>query len=153
MPAVSLDVRITRTGWGLIVRVVWGTAFCFVLAGAATAAGGTFWVFLVISWLSVVALELALHRARLTTTGEVLTYRGPLCTRTWQREEIASFWIDTAWWIAGTTRAHIGMETVAGEQVNFWLIYASLLFNRELLDRWLASLLDWLEAADQPQLD
>ena len=44
------------------------------------------------------------------------------------------------------------METATGEQVVFRAIEASLLFNRRELDRWLATLWDWLEAADEPSV-
>jgi hypothetical protein len=128
------------------------TAACFILAGAAMAAGGTFWVFLVIFWLTGVALALALHRAGLTISGDVLTYRIPLHTRAWHRAEIAAFWLEKPWWSHGTT-AHIGMSTVTGETVRFWAVDASLLFDNDVLDRWLATLQHWLGAADEPSLN
>ena len=140
---------IKPTSWGLFIRVVLFTVLCFIMAGMATAVGGSFWLFLVILWLPGVALALVLHRARLTTTGDVLTYRGPLRTRAWHHEEIAAFWLGRSWWAHG--KAHVEMETLTGERVVFWAVDASLLFNSRELDRWLATLQDWLDA-DQPTL-
>lgn len=152
MPSVIPGVHIKPASSVLIIRVVVLTGFCFIVAGAGTAAagGGTFWLFLVILWLPGVALALMIHRARLTTTGDALTYQGPLRTRAWQREEIAAFWLDKS--RGKTENVHIGIETATGEQVVFRAIEASWLFNRRELDRWLAALWDWLEAADEPSL-
>jgi hypothetical protein len=152
MPSVIPDVHIKPTSEVLIIRVVVLTGFCFILAGAGNAAtgGGTFWLFLVIFWLPGIALALVIHRARLTTTGDVLTYRGPLRTRAWQREEIAVFWLDRSG--GRSQNVHIGMDTAAGEEVVFRAIEASWLFNRWELDRWRAALWDWLEAADEPSV-
>jgi hypothetical protein len=116
MASVIPGVRIKRTGWGLFIRVVWLSVLCLILAGMATAVGGTFWVFLVILWLPGVALALVIHRAGLTATGDVLTYRVPLRTRAWHRGEIAAFWLEKTGWTRGMT-AHIGMETTVTDQV------------------------------------
>jgi hypothetical protein len=138
---------IRRTGLGLFIRVACFTFLCFVLASVATVVGGTFWVFLAIFWLPGFALALVFHRARLTIAGDVLTYRVPLrTTRAWRRGEIAAFWLQKTWWSRGAS-ANIRMETVTGEQVTFWAIDASLRVERSELDRWLAMLQDWLEAA------
>jgi len=154
MPPVISDVYITRTGWGLLVRVMGVTWLCFILAGAASAAGGAFWlflvIFLVILWLPGVAFALVLHRARLTTTGDVLTYQVLWQTRAWHREEIAAFGLDRNWWAHGMT-AHLIMDTVAGGQVAFRAIDASLVAERDELDGWVAALQDWLVAADDPR--
>ena len=128
------------------------TCFCLILAGACSAAagGGKYWLFLVILWLPGVAFVLVIHRSRLTTTGDVLTYQGPLRTRAWQREEIVVFWLEEP--RGRTNDVRPGMETAAGEQVAFRAIKASWLFDRDELDRWRAALWDWLEAADEPSL-
>jgi len=152
VPSVITDVNIKRTGWGLFARVMVFTWFCLLLAGAASAAHGTFWLFLVILWLPGVAFALVLHRARLTTTGDVLTYQVLWQTRAWHREEIAAFGLDRNWWAHGMT-AHLIMDTVAGGQVAFRAISASLLAERDELDGWVAALHDWLAAADDPSRD
>jgi hypothetical protein len=153
MPSVIPGVHIKPTNSVLIIRVVVLTGFCFILAEAGNAAtgGGKLWLFLVILWPPGVAVAIVIHSARLTTTGDVLTYKGPLQTRAWQREEIANFWLDKSWG-AHTENVHIEMETAPGEQVVFSAIEASLLFNRREPDRWLATLRDWLEAADEPSV-
>jgi hypothetical protein len=152
MSSVISGVHIKPASSVLIIRVVVLTGFCLILAGALNVAtgGGAFWLFLVILWLPGVALALVIHSARLTTTGDVLTYRDPLRTRVWQREEIAAFWPDKS--RVRTFNMHIGMDTATGEEVAFWAIQASLLFNRRELDDWLATLWDWLEAAEEPSV-
>lgn len=153
MAPVIPGITIKPTGWGLFSRVALFTPVCFIMAGMASAVGGSFWLILVIMWLLGVAVALVIHRARLTTTGDVLTYRGPLGTRAWHHEEIAAFWLAKSRWTRPRgLRAHVEMETVTGEVVAFWAIEASLLSNSEELDSWLATLWDWLEA-DQPALD
>jgi hypothetical protein len=152
MPPVIPDVCIARTGWSLFARVTGVTFLCLILAGAASAVGGTFWLFLVILWLPGVVFVLMLHRARLTTTGDVLTYQVLSQTRAWHRDEIAAFGLDYNWWSRGMT-AHLIMDTVAGEQVAFWAIGASLLAERDELDGWVAALHDWLAASDDPSRD
>ncbi len=115
----------------------------------ASAVGGTFWIFLIVLWLPGLALVLMLQQARLTTTGDVLTYWvPPRTTRAWQREEIATFWLEPTWWSRAGT-ACIGMETVPGERIYFWAIDASRFADRDELHGWLAMLLDWLEVADE----
>src|SRR5262249_17767688 len=151
MPSVSPGVHIKATRSVRIIRVVPFTVFCFFLAGAGAgvAGGGTFLLFLVILWPLGIALALVINRARLTATGDVLTYQGPLRTRAWQREEIAVFWLDRPWGMPNKL-VHIGMGTATGEQVAFRAIQASWTFDRGELDRWRAALWDWLEAADDP---
>lgn len=151
MAPVIPGILIKPTGWGLFSRVALFTPGCFIMAGMASAVGANFWLFLVIMWPLGVAVALVVHRARLTTTGDVLTYHGPLGTQAWHQEEIAAFWLNKSWG-ARRSRAHVEMETVTGELVVFWAIEASLLTNSEELDSWLATLWDWLEA-DQPALD
>jgi hypothetical protein len=150
VPSAITDVYIKRTGWGLFARVMLFTCLCFILAGAASAAGGTFWLFVVILWLPGVAFALLLHRARLTTTDDVLTYQVLSQTRAWHREEIAAFGLEENWWSHGMT-AHLIMDTVVGGQVAFWAIDASLLAERDELDSWVVALQDWLVAADEPR--
>ena len=151
VPSVITDVYIKRTGWNLFARVMLFTCFCFIVAGPASAAGaGAFWVFLMALWLTGVALILVLHRARLTTTGDVLTYQVLSETQAWHREEIAAFGLERNWWSHGMT-AHLIMDTVAGGQVAFRAIDASLVAERDELDGWVAALQDWLVAADDPR--
>jgi hypothetical protein len=150
MASAIPGVRIKSTGSVVMMRVVALTWCCPIAAGAgsAVAGGGKFWLFLVILSLPGVALALVIRRARLTATGDVLTYQGPLRARAWQREEIAAFWLDTS--RRRTFNVHIGMDTATGEQVVFRAIQASWLFDRYELDCWRAALWDWLEAADEP---
>jgi hypothetical protein len=150
MPSVGPEVHIKPVRYFRIMRVVSFTLVCFWAAGAGTAVagGGTFWLFLVILWPLGIALALVINRARLTATGDVLTYQGPLRTRAWQREEIVAFWLDRPGWDPRKP-VHVGMDTAAGEQVAFRAIQASR-FSRGELDRWRAALWDWLEAADEP---
>jgi hypothetical protein len=152
MPTVIPGVRIKPTGSVLMMRILALTWCCPIVAGAgsAVAGGGMFWLFLVILWPPGIALALVIHRARLTTTGDFLTYRGPWRTRAWQREEIAVFWLGQQKW--KTSNVHIGMDTATGEQVAFRAIEASRLFDRYELDCWRAALWDWLDAADEPSL-
>ena len=155
MGPVIPGVHIKSTGSVLMMRVVALAWCCLILAGAgsAMAGGGKFWLLLVILWPPAVALVLVINRARLTAAGDVLTYRGPLRARAWQREEIAAFWLDTSGgrtFNRGTFNVHIGMDTAAGEQVAFRAIQASRLSDKYELDCWRAALWDWLEAADEP---
>ena len=150
MPSVNSDVYITRTGWDLFVRATFVTFLSFVLAGAAAAVGGTFWLFLVIFWVPGLVLILVLHRARLTTTGDVLTYQVLSQARAWHREEIEAFGLAESWWPRG---AYLIMDTVPGEQVAFRAINASPLIERDELDRWVAALHDWLAASEDPSRD
>lgn len=150
MPSVTPGVHIKSTRYVLILRVVQSTISCFALAGFCTAAAGRgafFWLFLVILWPPGIALVLVINRARLTATGDVLTYQGPLRTRAWQREEIEAFWLGRS---PRTKFMHIGIYIADGEPVAFRAIEASRLLNKGELDRWRAALWDWLEAADEP---
>jgi hypothetical protein len=149
MPSDVPGVHIKPTGSVSMFRIVALTAFCLILAGAGNAAagGGMYWLFLVILWPPGIALALVINRARLTATGDVLTYRGPLRTRAWQREEIEAFWLDRSG--GRTFNVHIGMDTVTGEHVAFRAIQASSLADKWELDCWRAALWDWLEAADE----
>jgi hypothetical protein len=149
MPSVIPDVYITRTGLGLITRVMGVTFPCLVLSGAASAVGGTFWLFLIIFWLPGMALVLVLHRARLTTSGDVLTYQVLSHARAWHREEIAAFGLAIRPWSRGWA-AHLIMDTLAGGHVAFWPIDASLRTERDELYGWVVALNDWLAAADDP---
>jgi hypothetical protein len=97
-------------------------------------------------------LVLVLHRARLMTTGDVLTYQVLSQARAWHREEIAAFGLAMTPWSRGMA-AHLIMDTVAGGQVAFWAIGASLLVERDELDGWVAALHDWLVATDDPSRD
>ena len=150
LPSAIRDVYITRTGFDLIIRVMGVTFLCLVLAGAASAVGGTFWLFLIILWLPGVALVLVLHhRTRLTTAGDVLTYQVLSHTRAWHRDEIAAFGLaERPWPTVGGT--HLIMDTVAGGQVAFRAINASPQVEMDELYGWVAALQDWLAASDDP---
>jgi hypothetical protein len=157
MPPVIPGVRIKSTPVVLAMRIMVWTFFCLIAAGAATAmastprataGGGTYLLFLVIFWLPGIAFALVIHRARLTATGDVLTYQRPLRAQAWKREEIAAFWLGKP--RRRTYNVHVGMDTATGEQVPFRAIEASWLLDRDELDCWRAALADWLEAADEP---
>jgi hypothetical protein len=72
---------------------------------------------LVLIWLPWLVPVVLLGRFRLSLVGEVLTYRSPLRTRSWRRDQIAEFGV-----VQSGSQVRVGylcMRTLDGEQVTF----------------------------------
>lgn len=133
---------------GAVLAVGWIMFLCLLMVAGAVGAHDPRGLLLVLIWLPWLVPVVLLARFRLCVAGDVLTYRRPLSTRSWRRDQIAEFGIVQSAW-----RARVGyvyLRTLAGEQITLHLAAGSR--RRPVkMQGWLADLRDWL--AETPASD
>jgi len=128
--------------------VVWIVFLCLLMVAGAVNEHEPRGLLLVLIWLPWLVPVVLLGRFRLSVAGDVLSYRSPLRTRLWRRDQIAEFGIVQSAWRAGV--GYVYMRTLDGEQVTF-LVAAGSRRRPERMQGWLEALRDWL--SDSPSLD
>jgi hypothetical protein len=99
---------------------------------------------LVLIWLPCLVPVALFGRYRLRAAGDVLTYRSPLRTRSWRRDQIAESGI-----VQSSMNPRIGylfMRTLNGEQITFH-IASSYRRRQERLQAWVVALTTTSDAA------
>jgi hypothetical protein len=146
----------TRTDEGLTIRpsptrealmVLWIVFLCLLIVAGAVNEHDPRGLFLVLIWLPWLVLVLLLGRFRLSVARDVLTYRGPLRTRSWRRDQIIEFGIVQSAWQARV--GYVYMRTLDGETVTFRVAAGSRRRPEKMLG-WLAALRDWLSDTPSP---
>ncbi len=126
---------------GAVLVVGWIMFLCLLMVAAAVSEHDPRGLLLVLIWLPWLVPVVLLGRFRLCVVGDVLTYRRPLSTRSWRRDQIAEFGIAQSTWRAGV--GYVYMRTLDGEQITFHLAAGSQ--RRPVkIEGWLAVLRDWL---------
>ena len=131
-----------------VLMVMWIVFLCLLMVVGAINEHDPRGLFLVLIWLPWLVPVVMFGRFRLSVAGNVLTYRRPLRTRSWRRDQIAEFGIAQS-----ALQARLGyvyMRTVDGETITFHVAAGSRRRPEKMLG-WLAGLRDWL--ADTPSPD
>jgi hypothetical protein len=121
--------------------VVWILFLCLLIVVGALNEHDPRGLFLVLIWLPWLVLVAVFARFRLSVAGDVLTYRRPLRTRSWRRDQIAEFGIVQSAW--QPRLGYVYMRTLDGETVTFHVAAGSRRRPVKLLGR-IAALRDWL---------
>ncbi|MGO8956596.1 MAG: PH domain-containing protein [Streptosporangiaceae bacterium] len=146
----------TRADEGLTIRpsparealmVLWILFLCLLMVAGAVNEHDPRELFLVLIWLPWLVPVLLLGRFRLSVAQDVLTYRRPLRTRSWRRDQIAEFGIVQSAWQARV--GYVYMRTLDGETITF-RVAAGSQRRPEKIVGWLAALRDWLSETPSP---
>lgn len=132
---------------GAVLMVGWIMFLCLLMVVGSVNEHDPRGLLLVLVWLPWLVPVALLGRYRLSVAGEVLSYRGPLRTRSWTRDQIAEFGIVQSAW-----RVRVGylyMRTFDGEQVIFHIASGSRR-RPERLQAWLAAFREWLSGTPSP---
>jgi hypothetical protein len=132
---------------GALVTVLWIVFLCLVMVVGALNDHDPRGLFLVLIWLPWLVPVAWFSRFRLSVAGDVLTYRRPLHTRSWRRDQIAEFGIAQSAWRARV--GYISMRTLDGETVIF-IVTAGSWRRPEKMLGWLAALREWLSDTPSP---
>jgi len=141
----QLTIRPSTVGGVLVVA--WILFLCLLMVIGAINQHDPRGLLLVLIWLPWLVPVALVARYRLSVAGDVLTYRSPLRTRSWLRDQIAEFGI-----VQSTMNARIGylyMHTLAGEHITFHIASSSRR-RPERLQAWLAALRDWYSGTISP---
>jgi hypothetical protein len=142
------ELTIRPSPVGAVLIVVWILFLCLVMVIGAIDEHDPRGLLLVLIWLPWLVPVVLLGRFRLGLAGEVLTYRGPLRTRS-RRDQIGEFGIVQS---AGRVRVgYLYMRTLDGEQVTFHIASGSRRRPERLQVR-LATLRGWLSDTGSPGL-
>jgi hypothetical protein len=144
-PDQGLTIRPSPAG--AVLMVMWIVFLCLLMVVGAINEHDPRGLFLVLIWLPWLVPVILFGRSRLSVAGNVLTYRRPLRTRSWRRDQIAEFGIAQS-----ALQARLGyvyMRTLDGETITFHVAAGSRRRPEKMLG-WLASLRDWLSDTPSP---
>jgi hypothetical protein len=127
--------------------VLWIVFLCLLIVAGAVNEHDPRGLFLVVIWLPWLVFVLLLGRFRLSVARDVLTYRRPLRTRSWRRDQIVEFGIFQSAWQPRV--GYVYMRTLNGETVTFRVAAGSRRRPEKMLG-WLAALRDWLSDTPSP---
>ncbi len=141
----GLTIRPSRAG--AVLMVIWIVFLCLLMVAGAVNEHDPRGLFLVLIWVPWLVPVALLGRFRLSVAGDVLTYRRPLGTRSWRRDQIAEFGIVQSAWQPRVGYLH--MRTLDGETVTFRVAAGSRRRPGKMLG-WLVALRDWLSDTPLP---
>jgi hypothetical protein len=143
------ELTIRPSPVGAVLIVIWILFLCLVMVIGAIDEHDPRGLLLVLIWLPWLVPVVLLGRFRLGLVGGVLTYRSPLRTRSWRRDQIAEFGIVQSTWQVRV--GYLYIRTLDGEQVTFHVASGSRRRPERLQVR-LAALRGWLSDTGSPGL-
>jgi hypothetical protein len=132
---------------GAVLMVMWIVFLCLLMVAGAINEHDLRGLFLLLIWLPWLVAVVLFSRFRLSVAGNVLTYRRPLHTLSWRRDQIAEFGIVQSAW--GPRLGYVYMRTLDGETITFHVAAGSQRRQERMLG-WLAALRDWLADTASP---
>src|SRR5215472_1886384 len=137
MTSAGEQLMIRPSAVGAVVMTAWILCLCLLMVIPAISQHDPRGLLLVLIWLPWLVPVALLGRYRLRAAGDVLTYRSPLRTRSWRRDQIAEFGI-----VQSSMNPRIGylyMRTRDGVQITF-RVASSYRRRQKRLQAWPAAL-------------